>query len=222
MPSRSFRLTAFAISATALTGFAQAEDYKWPLCDDLAPLIEAGKEATPFKSLSERTQLGESMGYRDAPAGLKMDSDKRRCFVYVAGSPEGVVGGGKYNKVECTTYRSPFGERLTMGEVIPERAYLGGILGTCEALKGWDYQAPTTTPGARFNEDIWTDPESGVQVVAQLEESRTRSKSRRGTVRVNHEVLFIVRAMNPSYVDPDEAFRKMQEKQAAEAAAKAE
>lgn len=222
MFSRPLRYAAFAISAAALAGFAHGEDYKWPLCDDLAPLIEAGKEATPFKSLSERTQLGESMGYRDAPAGLKMESEQRRCFVYVAGSPEGVVGGGKYNKVECTTYRSPYGERLVMSEVIPERAYLGGILGTCDALKGWDYQAPSTEPGARYNEDIWTDPESGVQVVAQLEESRTRSKNRRGTVRVNHEVLFIVRAMNPSYVDPDEAFRKMQAEQAAAEAAKAE
>ena len=213
MLSRSFRLTAFAISAAALASFAQAEDYKWPLCDDLAPLIEAGKEATPFKSLSERTELGESMGYRDAPAGLKMDSDQRRCFVYVAGSPEGVVGGGKYNKVECTTYRSPFGESLKMSEVIPERAYLGGILGTCEALKGWDYQAPTTTAGARFSEDIWTDHDTGVQVLAQLEESRTGRRS--GQRRVKHEVLFVVRAPNPSYVDPDEAFRKMQAEQAA-------
>jgi hypothetical protein len=220
MFTRPLRHAAFAVSAVSIAGFAQAEDYKWPLCDDLAPLIEAGKEATPFKSMSDRTQLGESMGYRDAPAGLKMESDQRRCFVYVAGSPEGVVGGGKYNKVECTTYRSPFGERLTMGEVIPERAYLGGILGTCDALKGWQYEAPVTTPGARYNEDIWTDPETGVQVLAQLEESRTGRRGRQSHVK--HEVNFVVRAMNPSYVDPDEAFRKMQAEQAAAEAAKAE
>ncbi|MEM1151605.1 MAG: hypothetical protein AAGI03_13790 [Pseudomonadota bacterium] len=218
-PKPIFAIAAFSFASMAMN--AQAEEaYKWPLCDDLPALIEAGKEATPFKSLSDRTQLGESMGYRDAPAGLEMESDKRRCFIYVAGSPEGVVGGGKYNKIECVTFRSPFGERMVMSEVIPKRAYLGGILGTCEALQGWDYQAPVTDTPSRYNEDIWTDPESGVQVVAQLEESRSRSKSRSTTFSIRHEVKFIVRNMNPTYVDPDEAFRAMQAKQAAEAGKK--
>ncbi|MEM8617032.1 MAG: hypothetical protein AAGF20_08865 [Pseudomonadota bacterium] len=199
----------------AFSGLGQAEEYKWPLCDALPGLIAAGEEDTPFKSLSDRTKLGESMGYRDAPAALKMESKKRRCFVYVAGSPEGVVGGGEYNKIECVTYRSPFGERLRMSEVIPERAYLGGILGTCEALKDWTYEAPSSEPGSRYSNDIWTDPETGVQVVAQLEESRSRSKSRRAQTSVRQEVKFIVRAPNPSYIDPDEAFRRMQAEQKA-------
>lgn len=199
------------------TGAAQADDYKWPLCEALPELIAAGGESTPFKNLSERTALGESMGYRDAPVGLEMESDKRRCFVYVAGSPEGVVGGGRHNYVECTTWRSPFGERLPKGEVIPERAKIGGILGTCEALKGWRYQGPEEQP-SRYSNDVWTNEETGVEVVAQLEENRTASKSRRGTSRVSQEVAFIVRAPNPSYVDPDVAFRAMKAKQEAEAA----
>lgn len=199
------------------TGASQADDYKWPLCEALPDLIAAGGESTPFKSLSERTRLGESMGYRDAPVGLEMESDKRRCFVYVAGSPEGVVGGGKHNYVECVTWRSPFGERLDMGEVIPERARLGGILGTCEALSGWRYEAPADMP-SRYSNDVWTDPDTGAQVLAQLEESRTGSKRGGSGTRVRHEVAFIVRAPNPSYVDPDEASRAMKAKQEAEAA----
>ena len=208
---------SLALGVSGFAGGAQADDYKWPLCDALPELIAAGSESTPFKSLSDRTQLGESMGYRDAPTGLEMDSDKRRCFVYVAGSPEGVVGGGKYNYVECVTYRSPFGERLVMSEVTPKRSYLGGILGTCEALADWQYEAPADV--GRYSNDVWTNPDTGVQVLAQLEESRTASKRRRGTVGVKHEVAFIVRAPNPSYVDPDVAFRAMKAKQEAEAAA---
>lgn len=194
--------TAFmAIFTLSFGGVAVAEDYKWPLCDTLPELIDAAKEATPFKSLSEATNRGESIGYRDAPIGLRMDSDKRRCFVYVAGSPEGVVGGGKHNKIECITYRSPYGEQLDISEVDPERAYLGGILGTCKILKGWDYQSPAAD--GRFRSDIWTNPETGIQILAELEETRRGGK--RGNTRrsVKQEVTFIVRAPNPSYIDPD-------------------
>jgi hypothetical protein len=212
---------SLVIGLSGFIGAAQADDYKWPLCEALPELIAAGGETTPFKSLSERTGLGESMGYRDAPVGLEMESEKRRCFVYVAGSPEGVVGGGRHNYVECITYRSPFGERLQMGEVIPNRAYLGGILGTCEALSGWQYEAPEVDAMGRYSNDVWTDPDTGVQVLAQLEESRSGCKRSNCTPRVSHEVAFIVRAPNPSYVDPDAAFRAMKAKQAAEAEAKA-
>ena len=216
------RIRVLEVSAAMFVGgfigAAQADDYKWPLCDALPDLIAASSESTPFKSLSERTALGESMGYRDAPVALEMESDKRRCFVYVAGSPEGVVGGGKYNKVECVTWRSPFDARISMSEAIPHRAYLGGILGTCEALKGWRYEAPSTAQGGRYNNDVWTDPETGVQVLSELEENRTGSRYG-GRGRISHEVTFVVRAPNPSYVDPDEAFRAMKAKQAAEAEA---
>jgi hypothetical protein len=207
--SRAAFVTAFGLSLAAA---ATAEDYKWPLCDALPQLIEAGKETTPFKSMSDATNRGESIGYRDAPIGLKMESEKRRCFVYVAGSPEGVVGGGKHNKIECVTYRSPYGEHLTMSEVDPERAYLGGILGTCEALKGWTYMQPTGT--GRTNSDTWTHPETGIQVLAELEETRRGSKRSRARLSVTHEVTFIVRAPNPSYVDPDVA-RAQREAEAA-------
>lgn len=220
MTKSSLKYASFMLASALVCGAGMAEDYKWPLCEALPQLIEAGSEATPFKSLSERTQLGESMGYRDAPAGLDMQSDKRRCFVYVAGSPEGVVGGGKYNYVECITWRSKFDDRQVMSAVMPERAKVGGILGTCEALKGWRYAGPAEQP-SRYSNDVWTNEETGVQVVAQLEESRTGCKRARCTPRVSHEVSFIVLAPNPSYVDPDEAFRAMKAKQEAEAAAKA-
>ena len=198
----SFKTSVIALGLTfSLVGpsFAQ-DDYVWPLCADLDPMIAAAKEPTPFLNFSERTRNGDSFGVVDGYASLDMEANSK-CRVYIAGTTEGIRGGGKYNYLECTVFR-PFGdETIRDDELKAKRQYYAGILGTCSALSSWRFALPEN-PKYRLVEEGWTDPETGTEVLIATEDSPGVCKRRGCTPNPNQEVNFVVRAKNPSYTPP--------------------
>ena len=177
------------MAAASVSLPAKAEEaYKWPLCEDIKPLLAAAEEPTPFLALNMQTDNGVIPGL----TSLGMEAGKT-CRTYIAGTTEGIRGGGQWNFAECTVWRPSSSENVTRTQLDEKRSYIAGILGTCEALDGWAFQLPEF-PNYAKAEESWTNPETGVQVAVEREEYRG---GRRGG-----EVSFIIRAPNPSYTPP--------------------
>ena len=134
------------------------------LCRQILPIMAAHSERVPFASLSEETAGGSSIGYREAPSALNIT---RNCMAYVAYSPEGVVGGGKYNFFECPVDQSgrldrEAGERNTTTET---QAALANELSTCRMFDDWT--RTDDKPNSRQYETVFADPDSDLEVVSQ-------------------------------------------------------
>lgn len=185
---RSIALAALAAGLPALHAAAE-EAYKWPLCEDIKPLLAAAEEPTPFLALNSLTPNGVIPGL----ASLGPDAGKT-CRTYIAGTTEGIRGGGQWNFAECTVWYPMSGDKVSRAQLDERRTYVAGILGTCEALDGWVFKLPEFETYATV-EESWTNPETGVQVAVEREEYR-------GSRSSGGEVNFIVRAPNPSYTPP--------------------
>lgn len=181
-----------AVAAAVSLPVSADEAYQWPLCEDINPLIEASRAPTPFIDLTERTRSGDSFGVMPGLTSLGMKKG-RNCSVYIAGTPEGVRGGGEWNYVECAAWRSSPGDTPSRSQLDAKRSHIAGMLGTCAGLAGWRFALPEN-PGYARAEEGWTNPETGAQVVVERKEGRGRSRTA--------EIKFIVRAPNPSYTPP--------------------
>ncbi len=182
-------LIASAACLAAALPVAAEEAYRWPICDELAPLIAAGDEETPFMSLSEQTRAGQSMGTQPGRASLGMEPS-HKCRVYIAGDPEGYVGGGPWNYFSCQPYWTSGDDVVAPSAMVAERQRIAGMLGTCPQLADWRYTAPENPDGPRADE-MWTKEGSDTQIVVASERQGSRQ-----------EVTFYVRAPNPSYTPP--------------------
>ena len=165
------------------------------LCAEIGPLIAAAREPTPFASLSEPTAAGQSIGYRAALPALGMP-EQRNCQVYVAGSPEGVVGGGAFNYVSCTTFTNERKSVEDRTDAEAAQARITEALATCSVLEGWAFSPADRDD--RLQYATWRDPGSMAQVVSALRVDRRRSKNRNVAGKTLREVSLIVRAPNPA------------------------
>lgn len=181
-------MAAMAAASASLQARAD-EAYKWPLCEDIKPLLAAAEEPTPFLALNAQTPNGVIPGL----ASLGPDAGKT-CRTYIAGTTEGIRGGGQWNFAECTVWYPTSGDKVSRAKLDEKRTYIAGILGTCEALDGWVFKLPDFETYATV-EESWTNPETGVQVAVEREEYR-------GSRSSGGEVNFIIRAPNPSYTPP--------------------
>ena len=179
-------LTACATSGTPKL----AED---PICKDLVPLILAAGTPVPFAELSEETASGASIGYRAAPESFGLP-ENRKCFIYVAGTSEGVRGGGAHNKAECSQIDGRQSETITLEAADARRAETEARLMSCSVLADWTFTA--ANPDERISEAVWKKPGTDTEVVAQRLTSIFPGKGRRKGWR-SYAVNLTVRVPNP-------------------------
>jgi hypothetical protein len=188
-----FPLIPAGILLVACATSSAAQISEDPVCNDLIPLIQAAETPVPFAELTDETATGSSMGYRAAPASFGLP-DARRCFIYIAGTSEGVRGGGAHNKAECSQIDGRQSETITQDIVNAKRDETESRLKTCSMLADWTFTP--ADPTERISEAVWKKPGTETEVVAQRLTSIYSGKGGRKGWR-SYEVNLTVRVPNP-------------------------